>query len=65
MNFDPPFGLTLPARRHWDRLAKEIHSQGRWACVSRDLLATFCQALVMSEDEGSLDQALSMNWLTR
>jgi phage terminase small subunit len=50
MDFDPQFDLALPARRHWDRLAKEIHSQGRWQCISRDLLATFCQMLALSQE---------------
>jgi phage terminase small subunit len=49
MDFEPPFDLTLPARRHWDRLAKEIHNQGRWPCVSQDLLANFCQVLALSQ----------------
>lgn len=50
MDFDPPWELTLPARRHWDRLAKEIHGQGRWPCISQDLLATFCQMLTLSQE---------------
>jgi len=50
MDFDPPLELTLPARRHWDRLAKEIHGQGRWPTVSQDMLATFSQTLVLAQE---------------
>jgi len=50
MELDPPFELTLPARRHWDRLAKEIYGQGRWPTVSQDMLATFCQTLVLAQE---------------
>src|SRR5262249_49959203 len=49
-DLDPPFPLSLPARRHWDRLAKEIHGQGRWELISRDLLANFCQMLHLSQE---------------
>jgi phage terminase small subunit len=49
MDFEPPFDSTLPARRHWDRLSKEIHSQERWPCISRDLPADFCQVLALSQ----------------
>lgn len=50
MDFDPPFELTLLARRHWDRLAKTLHDQGRWPAISQDLLATFCQTLVLCQE---------------
>ena len=50
MDFEPPFPLTLPARRHWDRLAKETHGQGRWNCISKDLLGNFCQMLALSQE---------------
>lgn len=50
MDFEPPFPLTLPARRHWDRLAKQLHDQGRWPTVSQDMLATFCQTLVLAQE---------------
>src|SRR5262249_49827394 len=46
---EPPYPLTLPARRHWDRLAEEIHSQGRWDLISKDLLANFCQTLDVAQ----------------
>jgi len=35
---------------HWDRLATEIHGQGRWDTISRDLLANFCQLLHPSQE---------------
>jgi hypothetical protein len=50
IDLDPPFELSLPARRHWDRLSKEIHGQGRWDMISRDLLANFCQMLHLSQE---------------
>ena len=50
MEFDPPFPLSLPARRHWDRIAKDIHSQGRWNAISKDMLASFCQTLSIAQD---------------
>jgi hypothetical protein len=31
-------------------LAKEIHDQGRWPCISKDLLASFCQLLALSQE---------------
>lgn len=49
-DLDPPFPLSLPARRHWGRLAAAIHGQGRWELVSHDLLATFCQVLTLSQE---------------
>jgi phage terminase small subunit len=46
-----PIGeLSPPARRHWDRLSKEIHGQGRWDMISHDLLANFCQMLHLSQE---------------
>ena len=50
VDLDPPFPLSLPARRHWDRLAAEIHGQGRWDTISRDVLANFCQLLHLSQE---------------
>jgi len=44
---EPPFQLTLPARRHWDRLSKQLYNQGRWPTVSVDMLAQFCQTAVL------------------
>lgn len=46
----PPIKLNLPARRHWDRLATEIHGQGRWNLISHDLLAVFCQTLHLAQE---------------
>ena len=50
VDLEPPYELTLPAPRHWDRLAKQIHAQGRWDVVSHDLLASFCQLLHLSQE---------------
>jgi hypothetical protein len=50
VDLEPPYPLTLPARRHWDRLAKQIHGQGRWDVISHDLLANFCQLLALSQE---------------
>ena len=50
VDLDPPFPLSLPARRHWDRLAAEIHGQGRWDTISRAVLANFCQLLHLSQE---------------
>ena len=50
LDFEPPLPLTLPARRHWDRIARQIHGQGRWAVISHDLLASFCQVLAVSQE---------------
>jgi phage terminase small subunit len=50
LDFEPPFPLTLPARRHWLRISRQIHGQGRWAVVSHDLLASFCQQLAVSQE---------------
>jgi phage terminase small subunit len=50
LDLEPPYALTLPARRHWDRIAKEIHTQGRWGLISPDLLANFCQVLALSQE---------------
>jgi hypothetical protein len=49
MDFKPSFELTLPARRHWDRLAKAVHARGRWPGISQDLLANFCQVFALSQ----------------
>jgi hypothetical protein len=53
MDFEPEppsYPLALPARRRWNRLAKQIHGQGRWDIVSHDLLASFCQLLHLSQE---------------
>jgi phage terminase small subunit len=50
IDLDPPFPLSLPARRHWDRISSEIHGQGRWDVISPDLLASFCQILHLSQE---------------
>lgn len=50
MEIEPPYPLALPARRHWDRLAETIHADGRWNCISHDLLAQFCQTLALSQE---------------
>ena len=47
---EPPFPLTLSARRHWDRIANSIFAAGRWQLISHDLLAQFCQTLVMAQE---------------
>ena len=49
-DLDPPFPLSLPARRHWDRLATDIHGSGRWELISHDLLANFCQLLHLAQE---------------
>lgn len=49
-DLDPPFKLNLPARKHWDRLSREIHGQGRWDIISHDLLANFCQTLQLAQE---------------
>jgi phage terminase small subunit len=50
LDLEPPYPLALPARRHWDRLAKQTHGQGRWDVISHDLLASFCQLLHLSQE---------------
>jgi hypothetical protein len=50
LDFEPPLPLTLPARRHWDRISRQIHGQGRWAVISHDLLASFWQVLAVSQE---------------
>lgn len=49
-DLDPPWKLSLPARRTWDRLAAEIHRQGRWTSIAHDLLAVYCQTLELYFD---------------
>jgi phage terminase small subunit len=50
VEFEPPYPLSLPARRHWDRISGQIHAQGRWKAISHDLLANFCQVLALSQE---------------
>jgi hypothetical protein len=33
IDLSPPFELTLPARRHFDRIAKRCYQQGRWDVI--------------------------------
>lgn len=50
MQIDPPFPLSLSARRHWDRISAQLHGRGRWETISPDLLANFCQMLHLSQE---------------
>lgn len=59
VDLDPPFPISLPALRHWDRLATEIHGQGRWELVSKDLLANFCQLLHLAQEVYGVEVRLS------
>ncbi|EIU15265.1 phage terminase, small subunit [Mycobacteroides abscessus 5S-0422] len=43
----PPRELTLPARRHFDRIARRIYGEGRWASIDVELLAVFAEALAL------------------
>ena len=49
-DLEPPFEPSLPARRRWDGLARDLHGQGRWDAISHDLLAAFCQLLHLSQE---------------
>lgn len=43
----PPRELTLPARKHFDRIAQRVYVEGRWASVDVELLAVFAEALAL------------------
>jgi phage terminase small subunit len=53
----PPYALSLPARRHFDRLAKQIYGQGRWDVISSDMLCAFAQTTVLMQE--CLEQILA------
>ncbi|CAM5737094.1 hypothetical protein MAUB1S_01789 [Mycolicibacterium aubagnense] len=44
---EPPRPLGRAARKHWDRIAQTIRAQGRFASIDADLLAIYCETLVL------------------
>ena len=44
-HFEHPFPLTDAADAHYQRLARQLYQQGRWASVSADLVAVYAQTL--------------------
>lgn len=49
IDLSPPFELTLPARRHFDRIAKRCYQQGRWDVIDVELLP-FTQQLTLYQE---------------
>lgn len=45
----PPGHLSPEAREHWRRLVPELVRQGIITALSRDLVARYCEVLVMAQ----------------
>src|ERR1700739_2019753 len=50
IDLSPPFELTLPARRNFDRIAQRCYQQGRWDVIDVELLAVFAQQLTLYQE---------------